>query len=144
MTHARLRLFARLALAAVWLVEGAVLKVWLREPTELAIVADSRLWVVSPVWTLVAIGWLEIAAGVVLLSGWRERPAVLVTTLAMFAITAGVVWTDPTTLLAPLTGVFKNGALAVCATVVWTLSDAPARARLARGSRGLRRRPLAA
>ena len=120
---ARLRVAARLALAAVWLVEGAVLKLWLHEPTELGIVAASGLWVVSPLWTLLAVGWLEAAAGVVLLVGWREREAVVVTTLAMALITAGVVWTDPATLLAPLTGVVKNGALAVCATVVWTLAD---------------------
>ncbi|MEM6328497.1 MAG: DoxX-like family protein [Bacteroidota bacterium] len=123
----RLRVAARLALATVWLVEGAVLKLWLHEPTELAIVADSGLWVVSPVWTLQAIGWLEVAAGLVLLIGWRERLAVAVTTGAMALITAGVVWTDPATLLAPLTGVFKNGALAVCATVVWVLADHRAR-----------------
>lgn len=120
---ARLRVAARLALATVWLVEGAVLKLWVREPTELAIVAASGLWVVSPVWTLEAIGWLEVAAGAVLLTGWRERLAVVVTTLAMALITLGVVWTDPSTLLAPLTGVFKNGALAVCATVVWVLAE---------------------
>ena len=120
---ARLRVAARLALALVWFVEGAVLKLWLHEPTELGIVAASGLWVISPVWTLEAIGWLEVAAAVVLLVGWRERVAVAVTTLAMALITAGVVWTDPTTLLAPLTGVFKNGALAVCATVVWVLAD---------------------
>ena len=120
---ARLRTGARLSLALVWLVEGAVLKLWLAEPTELAIVADSGLWLVSPEWTLSAIGWLEVAAGLVLLAGWRERDAVAVTTLAMAAITLGVVWTDPATLLAPLTGVFKNGALAVCATVVWVLAE---------------------
>lgn len=122
-TLTRLRLGARVALAVVWLVEGAVLKLWLHEPTELAIVAQSGLWVVSPVWTLESIGWLEVAAGLVLLSGWRERLAVVVTTMAMTAITLGVVWTEPSTLLAPLTGVFKNGALAVCATVVWVLAE---------------------
>ncbi|MEM1054278.1 MAG: DoxX-like family protein [Bacteroidota bacterium] len=123
LSYVRLRVAARLALAVVWFVEGAVLKLWLHEPTELAIVAASGLWVVSPVWTLQAIGWMEVAAALVLLVGWRERLAVAVTTLAMALITLGVVWTDPSQLLAPLTGVFKNGALAVCATVVWVLAD---------------------
>ena len=123
MTTRTLRLSARLALAAVWLAEGLLLKVLRMDPVELGLVADSGLWLGSPEATLVAIGWLEIAASVVLLVGYRERLAVAVTTAAMAAITAGVVWTDPTTLLAPLTGVFKNGALAVCALVVWTLAD---------------------
>ena len=94
-----LRRAARFALALVWLGEGLGLKLWLRDPTELAIVADSGLWLVSPGATLAAIGVLEVAAGLVLVSGWRERQAVVVTTLAMMAITAGVVWTDPSTLL---------------------------------------------
>ena len=123
MSPARLRLAARLSLALVWLGEGLGLKIWLRDATELAIVEASGLWVGSPEATLVAIGVLEVAAGLVLLSGYRERLAVAVTTLGMAAITAGVVWADPSTLLAPLTGVLKNSALAVCALVVWSLSD---------------------
>lgn len=129
MTPLCLRRAARFSLALVWLGEGLGLKLWLRDATELAIVADSGLWLVSPLATLLAIGVLETLAGVVLLSGWRERQAVAVTTAAMALITMGVVWSDPTTLLAPLTGVLKNSAVAVCAAVVWTLaptSESPA------------------
>ena len=122
MTPLALRRAARLSLAVVWLGEGLGLKLWLRDPSELAIVADSGLWLGSPETTLVAIGVLEVIAGVVLLVGWRERLAVAVTTVAMAAITLGVVWNDPTTLLAPLTGVLKNSAVAVCAAVVWSLA----------------------
>ena len=123
MTLLALRRAARLSLAAVWLGEGLGLKLWLRDPVELAIIADSGLWVASPEATLVAIGALEAVAGGVLVVGYRERLAVAVTTAAMFAITLGVVWTDPSTLLAPLTGVLKNSSVAVCAAVVWTLAD---------------------
>ena len=119
-----LRRAARFSLALVWLGEGLGLKLWLRDPSELALVADSGLWVGSPLATLLAIGALETVAGLVLLVGWRERLAVAVTTAAMTLITAGVVWTDPTAVLAPLTGVLKNSAVAVCAAVVWSLSDA--------------------
>ena len=38
-------------------------------------------------------------------------------------ITLGVVWTDPSTILAPLTGVLKNSTVAVCGAVVWALAD---------------------
>ncbi|MEM1117640.1 MAG: DoxX-like family protein [Bacteroidota bacterium] len=123
MTPTTLRRAARLSLALVWLGEGLGLKLWLRSPAELALVADSGLWLVSPEATLVGIGVLETLAGVVLLVGYRERLAVAVTTVAMAAITLGVVWTDPTTLLAPLTGVLKNSAVAVCGAVVWSLAD---------------------
>lgn len=122
MTPLCLRRAARFSLALVWLGEGLGLKLWLRDSSELAIVADSGLWLVSPLATLLAIGALETLAGVVLLTGWRERQAVAVTTAAMALITLGVVWSDPTTLLAPLTGVLKNSAVAVCAAVVWTLA----------------------
>ena len=129
MTPTGLRRAARLALALVWLGEGLGLKLWLRDPGELALVAQSGLWVGSPEATLVAIGVLEAAAGVVLLTGYRERLAVAVTTAAMALITVGVVRTDPTLLLAPLTGVLKNSAVAVCGAVVWSLAPAaPARA----------------
>ena len=122
-----LRRAARLSLALVWLGKGLGLKLWLQDPTELAIVAESGLWVVSPLATLPGIGVLEAVAGVVLLVGWRERLAVAVTTAAMMLITAGVVWSDPSSLLAPLTGVLKNSAVAVCAAVVWSLAPpAPA------------------
>ncbi|MGB3544746.1 DoxX-like family protein [Rubrivirga sp.] len=123
MSPARLRLAARCSLALVWLGEGLGLKIWLRDAYELSIVEASGLWVGSPEATLVAIGVLEVAAGLVLLSGYRERLAVAVTTVGMAAITAGVVWTDPSVLLAPLTGVLKNSALAVCALVVWSVPD---------------------
>ena len=123
MTLPVLRRAARCSLALVWLGEGLGLKLWLRDPTELAIVAASGLWWPTPEATLVAIGGLEAVAGVVLLAGYRERLAVAVTTAAMCAITLGVVWADPTTLLAPLTGVLKNSAVAVCGVTVWTLAD---------------------
>ena len=64
-------LAARLALAAVWLGEGLGLKLWLRDPAELALVAESGLYVVSPGFTLAGIGLLETAAGLVLLVGYR-------------------------------------------------------------------------
>ncbi|WP_420456427.1 DoxX-like family protein [Rubrivirga sp.] len=117
-----LRRAARISLAMVWLGEGLGLKLWLRDAGELAIVAASGLWVGSPEATLVAIGVLEAVAGVVLLVGWRERLAVAVTTAAMALITLGVVWSDPSTLLAPLTGVLKNSTVAVCGAVVWSLA----------------------
>ena len=123
MTLPALRRAARTSLALVWLGEGLGLKLWLRDPTELALVAASGLWWPTPEATLVAVGVLEVVAGVVLLVGYRERLAVAVTTAAMCAITLGVVWADPTTLLAPLTGVLKNSAVAVCGAVVWTLAD---------------------
>jgi len=122
MTPHQLRLAARLALAAVWLGEGLGLKLWLRDAGEVAIIEASGLWLVSPEATLVAIGVLEAAAGLVLLVGYRERLAVAVTTLAMAAITVGVVWADPSTVLAPLTGVLKNSTVAVCGAVVWSLA----------------------
>ena len=127
MSPLALRRAARLALAVVWLGEGLGLKLWLRDAGELAIVAASGLWVGSPEATLVGIGVLETIAGVVLLVGWRERLAVAVTTAAMALITLGVVWADPSVLLAPLTGVLKNSALAVCAAVVWSLAPSAAR-----------------
>ena len=123
MTLPALRRAARCSLALVWLGEGLGLKLWLRDPTELAIVAASGLWWPTPEATLVAIGVLEAVAGAVLLVGYRERLAVAVTTAAMGAITVGVVWADPATLLAPLTGVLKNSAVAVCGALVWTLAD---------------------
>lgn len=123
MTLPALRRAARLSLALVWLGEGIGLKLWLRDPTELAVVAASGLWWPTPEATLVAIGVLEAAAGLVLLVGYRERLAVAVTTAAMCAITLGVVWSDPSMLLAPLTGVLKNSAVAVCGALVWTLAD---------------------
>ena len=115
-------LAARLALAAIWLGEGLGLKLWLRDPAELALVAQSGLYLLSPEITLAAIGLLETAAGLVLLVGYRPRLAAAVTTAAMVAITVGVLASDPSAFLAPLTGVIKNGAVAVCGAVVWTLS----------------------
>lgn len=119
---ARLAVCARLALALVWLSEGLGLKLFLRDPVELDVVARSGLWLVSPLATLLAVGALEALAGAVLLVGYRPRLAAVVTTAALVAITAGVVGTAPELLAAPLSGVAKNAALVVCAAVVWTFS----------------------
>lgn len=120
-----LPLLARLALASVWLAEGAGLKLWLHDPTELAVVAASGLYLGSPDATLVAIGVLETLAGFVLLVGIQPRLAVAVPTAAMLAITAGVVAMAPALVFAPLTGVVKNGALVVCGCIVWVHAPAP-------------------
>ncbi|HEX8297933.1 MAG TPA: DoxX-like family protein, partial [Rubricoccaceae bacterium] len=124
MAPARLALLARLALAAVWLSEGLVLKLVLHDAVELDVVARSGLYWFSPLTTLLMVGALETGAGLVLLLGYRPRLAAVATTAALVLITAGVVGTAPELLLAPLSGIVKNGALVVCAAVVWTLTPA--------------------
>jgi uncharacterized membrane protein YphA (DoxX/SURF4 family) len=122
MPASRLAHAARLALAAVWLTEGLGLKLLLHDPVELDVVARSGLYWVSPLATLLTVGALEALAGVILLVGYRPRLAAAATTAALVLITAGVAGTAPELLLAPLAGIAKNGALVVCAAVVWTLT----------------------
>lgn len=138
MSPRRLALAARIALAAVWLSEGLGLKLILRDAVELNVVAQSGLYWVSPLATLLTIGALETLAGLVLLAGYRPRVAALVTTTAMIAITAGVVGTAPELLFAPLSGVAKNAALVVCAAVVWTFSPVPCPSSVPRSRRSKR------
>jgi hypothetical protein len=118
----RIKLVARTALGLIWLYLGSVSKWFWQVPEELAIVERSGLFVVSPAWTIAAIGAAEVACGIWLLSGWRERAAVLATTGFLVGLCVPVVAVDPGVLLGPFGGLVKNLALLACAWVVWVLA----------------------
>jgi uncharacterized membrane protein YphA (DoxX/SURF4 family) len=125
MAHRSTRLVTsvnRLALGAVWLYQGSVPKLFWVVPREAEIVERTGLYVVSPRWTLGAVGVLEVCFGLWLLSGYRERPACAVTTLFMLLLSVLVVVEEPSLLLGPFGGLIKNACLVTCAWTVWYLS----------------------
>jgi uncharacterized membrane protein YraQ (UPF0718 family) len=60
--------------------------------------------------------------GLWLLSGKAERSAVLVLSIAMVAIAALVLFTQPAAWTDPFGGVSKNLGLLACAAAVWILA----------------------
>ncbi|MEW6207465.1 MAG: DoxX-like family protein [Acidobacteriota bacterium] len=123
------KISARAALGLVWVIEGAVPKIFFVSPGEIELVRASSLYFHTPERTLALIGVAEIIAGLWVLSGLWERAAVLSVTIAMCGLVAVVVATDARMLVNPLGGISKNLCLFACAIVVWRLAPlAPTRA----------------
>jgi len=117
-----IKLVARSALGLVWLCLGLFPKLLWQVPEEVGIVERTGLFVVSPPWTIAAVGVLEIVCGIWLLTGWKERAAVVFVTAFMIAMMPPVVSVEPSFLLGPFGGLVKNLALLACAWVVWVLA----------------------
>lgn len=118
----RIKFVARSALGLIWLYLGLFPKLLRQVPEEVAIVERTGLFVVSPAWTIAAIGVLEIVCGIWLLTGWQERTAVLFVSVFMVAMMLPVVPVEPALLLGPFGGLAKNLALLACAWIVWELA----------------------
>jgi len=119
----RMKLVARSALGLIWLYLGLFPKLLWRVPEEIRVVERTGLYVVSPPWTIAAVGMLEVVCGLWLLTGWRERAAVAFATTFMMAMMIPVVLVEPSLLLGPFGGLVKNLALAACAWIVWVLAE---------------------
>lgn len=117
---------ARLTLGAIWLYQGIVPK-WLAQGAfELDIVNRSGLYLVSPQWTLAAVGVLETLIGIWILAGWKPRLSVLAATACMLTLEILVVFVEPSLLIGPFGGLTKNWALVALAWIVWSSATTPA------------------
>lgn len=116
-----LKLAARWALGLVWILEGLVPKILFVHPKELAVIEESGLFWSSPEGTLFLLGLVQIGAGILLLSGWKERWGALGSTIAILALTFLVGQNDPMVLTDPYGGLIKNLGLILCAIVIWFL-----------------------
>jgi uncharacterized protein DUF4166/DoxX-like protein len=113
-------------------------KILFQRADEIALVAQSGLYVDTPGRTLAALGVAEIAFGLWLLSGRFERKAALLSSIAIACLAVLVISLRPAVLADPFGGISKNLGLLACAGVVWalsTLSPSAARARPGRGPR---------
>jgi uncharacterized membrane protein YphA (DoxX/SURF4 family) len=119
------RLISRWALGLVWVYEGLVPKILFQHahPEQTALVAQSAFCLGSPATTLHVLGWAQVALGVTLLSGWRDRVVAAIATGWMGALIVLVgtgrpgMWSDPFGALA------KDLCLIACAAVLWLLPE---------------------
>src|SRR5947209_4690023 len=95
------KISARVALGLVWLYEGLVPKILVVRADQLDLVQRSGIWWATPAVTLQVMGWVQMAVGLWLIAGWRERMAVAIATAWMCVlivlVAAGNPWmlTDP-------------------------------------------------
>ena len=118
-TLVRVKTAARLSLGFVWLWEGLVPKVLHPSALQIEMVRRSGWWAGSPEETLYWLGIAMIPAGLAIMSGIRERLAVLVATLSVLVLMVLVVGTNPAALHDPFGGLAKDACLFVCAALVW-------------------------
>jgi uncharacterized membrane protein YphA (DoxX/SURF4 family) len=118
----RLKIAARLGLGFVWVWEGLVPKILNQTPAEVEMVRHSGLWWVSPEITLQWLGAAMILAGLIVMSGIKERLAVLVATAAVLILMVLVIRNEPASVVDPYGGLAKDACLFVCAAVVWWLA----------------------
>ncbi len=116
------KLIARVATGLVWVHEGLVPKLLFQQPYELSLVARVPLSRPPPELALTLAGAGEIAIGVVLLFGWFERPAALLTTGLVLLLSVAALIIKPGSWYDPFQGVPKNLAFVACGLVVALLS----------------------
>ena len=117
-----IKVSARVALGIVWLYEGLVPKILFVRGDELDLVRNSGFWWGNPLLTLQIMGVLQIAVGLWLLAGWRERLSVSVATLWMCALIVLVAAGNPWMLTDPYGALVKDVCLIACAGTVWLLA----------------------
>jgi uncharacterized membrane protein YphA (DoxX/SURF4 family) len=116
------KIIARLALGLVWIYEGLVPKILFLRADELDLVQKSGLVWRSPQYTLLILGFAQIAVGLWLIIGCAERLAVVVATLWMFVLILLVAGANPGMLTDPYGALVKDFCLVACAITVWILA----------------------
>jgi uncharacterized membrane protein YphA (DoxX/SURF4 family) len=116
-----IKLISRVALGLVWFYEGLIPKLVYVSSEELDLVARSGLVWRSPQFTLEILGLAQIAVGLWLLSGWKERRAVVLATISMLVLIVLVAMGKPAMLTDPYGALVKDFCLIACAITVWLL-----------------------
>jgi uncharacterized membrane protein YphA (DoxX/SURF4 family) len=119
-----IKLLARVSLGLVWIYEVLVPKILMLHslPEQTDLVQRSGLYWRSPELTLLLLGAAQVVAGVILVIGWAERAAVLLTTLWMVALIVLVAAGSPAMLTDPFGALAKDVCLLSCAATVWLLA----------------------
>ncbi|MGI8602220.1 MAG: DoxX-like family protein [Verrucomicrobiales bacterium] len=120
----RLKLACRLSVGFVWVWEGLVPKIISPGLNQFAMIRRSAWWWGTPELTLHLLGWAMVAAGLVIMSGYRERITVLVASIALLVLMALVMVNEPSSIIDPYGGLAKDACLFACAAVVWCLAPA--------------------
>lgn len=118
-----LKLAARWSVGFVWLWEGLVPKVLAPSQLQLEMVERSDWWWGTPAATLHWLGWAMVVAGIVLMSGWRERLCQALATVAVLVLMVLVIGNHPAALVDPFGGLAKDACLFACSWVVWKLGN---------------------
>ena len=121
------RIISRLALGLVWLYEGLVPKLLFVRPDQIELVARSGLYFGTPEFFLQLLGVAQVACGLWLLAGFRERLAVFVATTGMAILIVLVARANPAMLTDPHGALIKDLCLIACAFTVWTCSPSSCR-----------------
>lgn len=117
-----LKVACRASIAFVWIWEGLVPKILHPNQTQFDMVRRSGVWLGSPEITLHWLGWAMVVAGLAILSGIRERLAVLIATLTVLVLMVLVISNEPRSITDPYGGLAKDACLFACAAVVWCLA----------------------
>jgi uncharacterized membrane protein YphA (DoxX/SURF4 family) len=120
----RAKVAARLSLGVVWIYEGLIPKILFfhahSEQTDL--VRRSGFYWITPEFTLIVLGVVQVIVGIILVIGWQERAAVVLATLAMCVLIVFVATGDPAMLTDPFGALVKDLCLGACALTVWLLA----------------------
>jgi uncharacterized membrane protein YphA (DoxX/SURF4 family) len=126
------KLCSRITLGVVWIYEGLVPKILFLRPDQIDLVQRSGIVWRSPQFTLQMLGLAQVAVGLWLLAGVRERAAVATATLSMAILVVLVASGNPWMLTDPYGALVKDFCLIACAVTVWLLAPNAAVAKVPR------------
>lgn len=117
-----IKVAARVSLGFVWVWEGIVPKILYPSDVQIEMVRRSGLSWGDGSATLRWLGFAMIVAGLAIMSGIRERLAVLVATIAVLILMVLVIVNHPPAITDPFGGLAKDACLFASAAVVWWLA----------------------
>ena len=113
--HALIHALTQISLALIWLYQGLVPKLLLRHADELTMLIRGGVAPSSAVTVLTLFGLAEIAFGLALLVGWRQRAVLLINIPLMILATVGVAVAAPEFLGAAFNPVTLNLSILILA-----------------------------
>ena len=119
----RFKRVARFCLGFIWIYLGLVPKLLTPVPLEYEVVRRTGLYLSSPGLTIQMIGVFEIALGIWLVTGFKEKLACLVTSAFLIVLMILAVMVEPLLLAGPFGGMAKNSAVLVLAWMVWRIAS---------------------
>ncbi len=119
----RVKVTARIALGLIWIYEGLIPKFLFLNTDQIALVQGSGLAWRSPETTLHLLGAAQIAMGLWLLFGLRERVAALIASIWMCVLIILVAWNHPALLVDPYGALVKDLSLLASAYAIWVFAN---------------------
>jgi len=116
-TLSRVHFLARISVAAVWVYQGLIPKIWFRDWSEMILLRQMGVDIHFVPAVLKSFGYLEICFGLIVIINWHARWPLMITIGAMVGGLVGIARHSPAVFHAAFNPLTLNGLMLVMATI---------------------------